>query len=1089
MTMSPHVKTVVLGDVADLDAIEQRFGACELFDSVRDAEDVLNEDGKTLLDIAAGGGKVVLASTLRLDADDRKALLEIFERVPSAFIDEAVESLRAQVFETNGTVRRADTAEAFEELYLRGTESLAASMANAAEVDVDGTDVVIRDGKSRARSFRISFKADGTIEVNGAILRRTGIFAQGVLVRELVAGRVLDAQETLAFIARRLGETGPEQLLGFGRAFGPSTSDKTNAFLTERNRRFRAFGTVATLVATLDGVRKGAFTDVTELAYELADAGEPTWLDQQCRELYAGDAAVEGFRATVEHDGRLTLGGKGVKAAGVDVRAFGLHTRDGSGYIDVPVVVGAWDESNDGMCYAGERTLAGLNGFLRESVRVARDFANMSRELVSRYYDVDVRVRKSEVIQPGAVAFTLGGVEHVWDTKADYGVVRDVRHVVERDLVEVVVTIDAWFTGHAKIRGLGKGLVSDFASAGMALTVDGVPSEALAIGPGILKDAFATADALTERRTVTAVMSTRYNRRDYERAKAKHGAAGQSNPTVAYGPVTVTFDDVERTVTTTDPTAIAATGRIIVEAAPVGQAVGKSSLTLPQLSWLSGFEAGERLLRKHVLKRVRTRTDALAYMLAAARGVEAPAGAPTVPLGQWTLGIATAGLTDRQVLEALGAAYPEGVGMQAGEEYVWLQAKHVLAASHGHEDDLEMVGLAGTAAELVRIACDLERADMLGAAGHVRLVRQFKSGCATRADGKRANQLHAVRWGAAAKVAAADNVPPMTVRVQPHGAVDRAFAAAAGCEPGELDGRRVLVGRMPFVVTAVFTVEYDSRISSSLVLANRADWRCFGKGDSDGDTGAFFFAEDELLTDLDLEIRKLLPRYDATLAIRGIAAHAPEAEMWGENSFTGKTVHDKLAMRFTKTQEQWLDGHARMGEFAHVYTGFSYRMCDLGGLLAGMLVPGGAELAVAGSVLEEDFFLSLNTDGASQRLTDALEAWFKGKLTSAAGFSEAFRPELLDNEDFVSALFEAGDINATKVEEADGERAVVKVAFEIGKGRTARVPSHTWLAVRAALAHDSDVANTVVGSIVGYAADKLGDIPSAAADDADDFAF
>jgi len=1077
--MSPHVNNnIIIGDVADLDAVEQRFGRCELFDSINDAEAILGEANSGLLERASAGSKVVLAASLKLSADERKLLGEIYERAPHAFVDEAIELVRQQVVDATGAVRAVTSAEAFEEAYLVATESPDARDV-AADVTVDGDDVIIRDGRSRGKTFTIGFKPDGTVEVNGAILRRTGIFAKGALTSELVAGRALTAHETLAFIAQRLGQVGPEQLLGFGRAFGPSVGEKTNAHLPGRNRAFRAFGTVATLVATPDGVRKGTFTDVTALAREMAASGEPTWLDQQCRELYSGQAAVEGFRARIEADGRLTLGGKGVKAAGVDVRAFGLHTADGSGYVSVPVIVGAWDESNDGMAYAGAKTLAKLNGFLRESVRVAKDFNNMSRELVSRYYDVDVAVEVGDVIQPGDVAFTVGGVAHTWQTKADYGVVRDVKHVVERDFVEVVVTVDAWFTGHAKIRGLGKGLVSDYTSAGMRMLVDGVASDALAIGPGILKDAFAAGEALTDRRTVTAELTTRYNRRDYARAQAKHGVTGR-NATVAYGPVTLRFDDAKRTVTTVDPTAIAATGRVIIEAAPVGQAVGRSSLTLPQLSWLSGFAAGETLLRKHVLKRVRTRTDALAYMLGASRGVDAPAGAPTVVLGEWALGIETAGLTDRQVLEALAATYPDGVGICAGtDDYVWLHAKHVLAASAGHEDDLELVGLAGTAAELTRVACDAERADMLGDAGHIRLVRQFRSGCGTRANGKRANQLHAVRWGAAGKVAAADNVPPMTIRVKPHGAMDKAFAAAAGCEPGELDGRRVLVGRMPFVVTAVFTVEYDNNVSSSLVLANRADWRCFGKGDSDGDTGAFFFAEDDLLTDLDAEIRKLLPHYDATLAVRGIAAHAPQAEMWGENSFTGKSVHDKLAMTFTKTQYEWLDGHARMGEFAHIYTGFSYRMCDLGGLLAGMLVPGGAELAVAGSVLEEDFFLSLNTDGASDALCKTLERWFNGDLQDPAGFEEAFRPELLDNVDFTSALFEASDINATKVEDATGERAVVKVAFEMGKGRTARVPAYVWTSVRDYLAANGDVADTLLGAITGYAADKLGSIPAA----------
>lgn len=1076
------MEAIIVGETTrELDELEARFGALEFVDSVAELNELVT-DG--LHAYVARGGVLYLAAGLVLAAEDRGELAELATAKPSAIVDEAIELVREQIVGADGTVDRVESPEAFEAAYLAATESLTAQ-DNAADVTVDGQTVVIRDGRG-GPAYRIDFKVDGTVTVNDAILRRAGVYAIGALGRELVAGRALDAHELLALIAKRLGEVGPEQLLGFGRALGPSRGDKTNAFLPARNRAFRAQATVATLLATPTTLRKGTFTDVTALARELADAGEVTFLDQQCRELYAGPAAVEGFRAVVDGDG-ITLGGKSVKAAGVDVRAFGLHTQDGTGYVHIPVVVGAFDESNDGMCYAGPKTLGKLNGFLRETVGARRDFHGMSRELVARYYDVDVRVRVGDVVQPGDVMFAVGGVDQTWSTKADYGVVT---HVIDRndgDAVEVSVGIEAWFTGHAKIRGLGKGLVSDYASAGMTMLVDGVPSDALAIGPGILKDGFAASEALTERRTVTAVLTSRYNRRDYLRAKAKHGVSGQRNPEVTYGAVTVRFDDRTRTVTTVDPTAIAATGRVIIEAAPVGQAVGSTSLTLPQLSWLSGFTAGERLLRKHVLKPAKRRADALGYMLAAGKG-HAPTTAPSFVLGEYPLPVETAGLGDREVLEAVRAAYPNGVVVQTIDgEAVWLHAGHVLAASTDDGFGIDFIGLAATAAELVRVAADVERAELLGSKGQLRLVRQLRGQCAERAQGKGVAQLHAVRWGAGAKVAASDAVPPMTIRIAPGGAVDRQLARMAGVEPGALHGRRALVGRMPFVVTSVWTIEYDARVSPALILANRADLRGTGKGDSDGDTIAVFVSDDELLTDLDAEIRAALPGYDSTLAVRGIAAHSPEAEMWGENSFTGKSVHDKLALRFTKSQDGWLDSHARMGEFAHIYTGFSYRMCDLGGLLAGLLVPGGAELAVAGSVLEEDYCLSLNVDGATPTLLKALEQWFRGKLRSTAGFAEAFRPELLGNADFDAALKLTSFINAADVDELDGDNVLVKIGFEIGKGRTTAIPATAWRTAQQALTEDVDLRGTLLGELIGHAAGVLGPLAGLRdADNADD---
>jgi hypothetical protein len=74
------------------------------------------------------------------------------------------------------------------------------------------------------------------------------------------------------------------------------------------------------------------------------------------------------------------------------------------------------------------------------------------------------------------------------------------------------------------------------------------------------------------------------------------------------------FDDATRTMTTTDPNAIVADISFMIEAAPVGQAVGSSSMTMPQIGFLSSLEAGNFWLSKEVLPGMKRRVDALAYL-------------------------------------------------------------------------------------------------------------------------------------------------------------------------------------------------------------------------------------------------------------------------------------------------------------------------------------------------------------------------------------------------------------------------------------------------------------------------------------------
>ena len=69
-----------------------------------------------------------------------------------------------------------------------------------------------------------------------------------------------------------------------------------------------------------------------------------------------------------------------------------------------------------------------------------------------------------------------------------------------------------------------------------------------------------------------------------------------------------------------DENTLIGTARVMIEASPVGQSVGSSAMTLPQLAWLSSLPTGNRWLIEEALPGIVRRTNALAYMHAVTGG-------------------------------------------------------------------------------------------------------------------------------------------------------------------------------------------------------------------------------------------------------------------------------------------------------------------------------------------------------------------------------------------------------------------------------------------------------------------------------------
>jgi hypothetical protein len=514
--------------------------------------------------------------------------------------------------------------------------------------------------------------SDGTIELDGAIMRPTAIMGMGHHERALLGGGVLPPEQVLRFIANRLATNGAEDLIGYGRAFGPGREDHTNANLTERSRLFRARGLVGVVTASLARVSKGKPDSTNEVAFYLrqhqaahvkeavkgllergitgdlvphAIAGEAeaalvcesfVSLHQQCKELYVGLAALLAFRAELLLDDKggitVVLFGKSTKHTRVDAGAYCLYTENG-GHVDIPAIIGMFEEGNDGSLYAPNKLLDEIDGWLKETVMAVKDFHYMSPELVQRYYNSTVLVVEEQRIEPGADLFEVDGTVHKWETKADYGVVRKVVDEASTKMVRVEIHIDAHFTRDLKIRGFGKGLVSPMEAAGISTFIKGDKSPRILVGaPGIIKDSKAANEYIINPVETVASVTTEYCKRDYELMKLKHlptevkDEHGNVRLLKAYEDVSLRFFDKQRKVTTTDFKAIACTIRVQIEASPVGQSVGSSSMTMPQMAWLSSLPAGNEWLKECALAGVMKRTDALAYLHAVAGQMPAEEG-------------------------------------------------------------------------------------------------------------------------------------------------------------------------------------------------------------------------------------------------------------------------------------------------------------------------------------------------------------------------------------------------------------------------------------------------------------------------------
>jgi hypothetical protein len=529
--------------------------------------------------------------------------------------DEALEGLDLQV-----TAQTCENPDAFIEAYFDACEK-ATTIGRPIEFASEDNQVIFWPKGRTAQQHTITWCADGTMELDGLVMRRTAIMGVGHVKSAMLGNQVLEAQQVVSFIAARLVTNGVEDLVGYGRAFGPGKKDQTNATLTPKGRKFRALGVVGVVAATETVVMKARPEMVEVVCLELRRRFPDQFIlpHQQMREIYFGDEALEAFRGKREDDGKFTLFGKSSKHTRVDAGAFCLYTDD-EGYITLPALIGSFECGNDGSIYMPKALMDTIGGWLHETVGAVRDFQDMSPELRSRYYNADILVKTGDVIEPGQVLFTMDGLEHRWDTKADWGVVTDVVDEMTSKLVRVNIAVDAHFEGDIKMRGFGKGLCCPSEAAGITGMNGKERIDRVLIGaPGIIKDAAAAAEYISDAERVVGTCVTHYNPRDFELAKQKHQPqpVPDSHLLVKHYPETgvmMYFNERKLRVVEVDPNAIACNIKCMIEAAPVAQGVGTSAMTMPQMSWLSSLPAGNQWLKQHALAGVIKRVQALAYL-------------------------------------------------------------------------------------------------------------------------------------------------------------------------------------------------------------------------------------------------------------------------------------------------------------------------------------------------------------------------------------------------------------------------------------------------------------------------------------------
>lgn len=552
------------------------------------------------------------------DREDRRILNKVMLLRPDMVLDQALDQLIVQMGDKPCT-----SPQEFQDMYFDALERFNVDSAPIEFADDPDNEnkLMFWPAGRLAQVHSIEWCEDGIVELDGMVMRSTAVMCVGHIKHALMGGQVLKPVEVAAFIASRLVTNGVEDLIGYGRAFGPGKEDQTNATLTPAGRRFRALGVVGVVAATATVVTKARPEMVEDVAKELRRAYPLEFLlpHQQMRELYFGEEAAKAFRAKQEDDGRWTLYGKSSKHTRVDAGAYVLYTEEGDAKLTRKALIGAFECGNDGSIYAPLKLMEDIGGWLKETAGAVRDFKNMSPDLRARYYNAEMKVQVGDLVMPGDLLFTMDETEHKWESKADWGIVREVIDEMNDRIVRVRIEIDAHFEVDFKMRGFGKGLCCPSEAAGITGMVRGEKGvDRIIIGaPGIIKDSAAANEYISNAEKVIGTVVTEYNPRDYELAKLKHMPEEVDGKLVKHYPetgITMYFNDRKLKVTEIDPNAIACDITFMIEAAPVAQSVGTSGMTMPQMAWISSLPTGNTWLKQHALKGTHKRTEALAYL-------------------------------------------------------------------------------------------------------------------------------------------------------------------------------------------------------------------------------------------------------------------------------------------------------------------------------------------------------------------------------------------------------------------------------------------------------------------------------------------
>lgn len=505
--------------------------------------------------------------------------------------------------------------------------------------------------------------------------------------------------------------------------------------------------------------------------------------------------------------------------------------------------------------------------------------------------------------------------------------------------ITVEVHLDVYDVGIMKLRRAMKAILQSTEAGGVLCLVDGQPWHGVVAGQGVNKNAFRFQEGLTERRSATVTVCRRLDADTYARMKEIHAflqEAGQAPEMM--------FDDSLLTVTTIDPNGVVAKMTAVVERSHTQENVGRTNMTVPEMSFISCLPSAGAWLAEALTSDVGERLDTLAYLLTLAAKTDYDhdvEGVPRIQLGVDQLPLS--GKTQQELLANLAASYPDGVMLLGVRNKLYLRGDYL--AKIVSEDALgsAYVGLGNLMSRLLRIAVDPARRFYRSKEGIKEynldgMLYKLKLNFVELSQAKSSNKIYGQRFGVTAKVVPANWQRRNEVRIRPGGAVDRELKALT--RRSDVSNMDALVLRHPAATFMLAQLVYDWAVDASVIQVNEMAWRRFGYGDFDGDAGCIFpILDPNTALAMRQELNVLIPDTDPLAVMLDTVAEDPVFEMFGELPNPSKAdfhFDGKLNKRKSYTLNELREDLWGMADTISNRVGMTYRMMESATFLAAL---------------------------------------------------------------------------------------------------------------------------------------------------------